>query len=90
MNKMPDDYNQAIEWLKGKVATAHKNLLAYAEEEFIDLDINQLIEIRAVIGQLMNDYDLLEVDVGLLISHIVTVIGRENLLKKMEEHKPDD
>jgi hypothetical protein len=74
--------------MRRQVNDRRQDLLACATE--LNINIDQLMEIRASFAEIMFDNNLDELKMGTLMAHIISVISLENLLKKMEEHGPDD
>lgn len=83
-----DDYREMLESQRLDVDGARRWLDAYAQG--LGLEREQVMTIRAVFGGLMADYDLSETELGRLTAKIILVIGHENLLKRLEEGRPDD
>lgn len=88
MTALDDQMRDLLRLSRRDVEKARRELDKYVQT--LGLGSVEVLTIRAVIGGLLADYSLAETELGLLMTKIISVIARENLLKKLEEMGSDD
>lgn len=83
-----DDYRAIRGWAREDVERSRRELDEYIQS--LGLGLDEVMTIRAVIGGWLADYSLEESNLGMLMARIVLVIGKENMLKALEEMRHDD
>lgn len=83
-----DEYLHLLNEAQQKLEQTKRDLAETARQ--LKLSTEQLIEIRLIVARLMATYNLSTTDALLITVRVGNLIGRENLLRKIEQAPYED